>query len=377
MSCLCRYACVMLKQACLNKIFKMLIRSSLGCGCIFALSVAGYGVAYAQNDLQTSDFFQTMQQNQGQQGNARNAQTFDPQANPGMQLPVDDTMPSYGGIADPYASVQSAEQIEEEIRDEAFNAAITGLLPLQPDEIRKLLEKYDETQQAVEVPIYPYPRPEVVVQTVSLDPGNLPPVIKVATGHVATLNIVDITGSPWPIQDVSWAGNFEVVRPEEGGHVMRITPLSEFAYGNLSIRLLELKTPIIFTLQSSRDTVHYRFDARIPEYGPYANAPLIEGNSLTIAAGDAKIGSILDGVMPDGATKLNVIGVDGRTTAYKLAENTYVRTPLTLLSPGWSSSVSSADGMRVYVLANAPVLLLSDRGQVVRARITARSQDGE
>jgi intracellular multiplication protein IcmK len=52
---------------------------------------------------------------------------------------------------------------------------------------------------------------------------------------------------------------------------------------------------------------------------------------------------------------------------------TYVRTPLTLLSPGWQHSVSSADGMNVYMMASAPVLLLSDRGRVVRARV---SQEG-
>ena len=46
---------------------------------------------------------------------------------------------------------------------------------------------------------------------------------------------------------------------------------------------------------------------------------------------------------------------------------TYVRTPLTLLSPAWQSSVSSADGMNVYALTNAPVLLLSDGGEFQRA----------
>jgi Putative outer membrane core complex of type IVb secretion len=46
-----------------------------------------------------------------------------------------------------------------------------------------------------------------------------------------------------------------------------------------------------------------------------------------------------------------------------------VRTPLTLLSPAWNSSVSSADGMTVYEIGDAPVLLMSDNGAMIRARL--------
>ena len=46
-------------------------------------------------------------------------------------------------------------------------------------------------------------------------------------------------------------------------------------------------------------------------------------------------------------------------------------TPLTLLSPSWDSSVTSADGMNVYTLNDTPVVLLSDEGRMVRAHITA------
>ena len=276
-------------------------------------------------------------------------------------------------LLNPYAipeeDVQKTpEEIEEEVRQRAFDAAVTGLLPLRPDDIRKLMETFDKTRQAVEVPLYPYPEPEVVVETVSLDPGARPPEIKVAVGHVTTINILDITGAPWPIGSVSWSGNFEIIKGEEGSHFFVISPMSEFTYGNISIVLLNLKTPITFVLKTHRDKVHYRFDARIPEYGPFAETPLIEGG-LSIAAGDSTLHAILDGVPPAGAVKLDVAGVDNRTSAYSYNTMTYVRTPLTLLSPGWSSSVSSADGTKVYALNDAPVLLLSDQGQMVRARI--------
>jgi intracellular multiplication protein IcmK len=81
---------------------------------------------------------------------------------------------------------------------------------------------------------------------------------------------------------------------------------------------------------------------------------------------------VLEGITPEGGRKLAVDGVDGRSTAYLVNGITYVRTPLTLLSPSWMGSVSSADGMNVYALKNASVLLLSDKGEMVRARLTEK-----
>jgi intracellular multiplication protein IcmK len=199
---------------------------------------------------------------------------------------------------------KSEDELEEEARKEAFSAALQGVLPLRPDEIRTLLEHFDRTQESVELPVYAAPKPEVTVETVSLDPGATPLVVKTAYGHVSTFNVLDMTGAPWPIQDISWAGNFEVVEASstQGSHIIRISPQSEFATGNMSIRLLTLKTPVIISLQTSRESVHYRFDAIIPEYGPMAQAPLID-KGITTAAGDADIASVLQGVPPSGGKK--------------------------------------------------------------------------
>lgn len=289
---------------------------------------------------------------------------------PGMQLSDDELFDPFA--APPPAPVQTAEEIEREIRTRAYNAAITGLMPMRPDEIRRLLETYDQTQQAVEVPIFPYPTPQTAVETVALDPGVAPPEIKVAVGHVTTVSMLDITGAPWPIQDVAWAGNFELIQPEDGGNMLRISPQSHFTHGNISIRLIGLNTPVIFTLRTHRDVVQYRLDARIPQYGPNARVPIVDGG-VSLAAGNSVMSAILDGVPPAGALRMDVDGVDGRTSAWAVNGMTYLRSPLTLLSPGWNSSVSSGDGMNVYELRNAPVVLLSDEGRVVRAALSERN----
>lgn len=274
---------------------------------------------------------------------------------------------------------KTPEELEEEVRREAFDAALEGLLPLRPDEIRELLKTYDTTQEAVKTPINKPPTPEVAVETLSIDPGSAPTVIKVAQGFVTTLNIVDSTGAPWPIQDITWAGDFEIVENAgsdgSGGHFIRIAPQSPFAYGNMSVHMLGLQTPIIISLETSRDIVHYRFDAIVPEAGPLAKVPLIDAG-LDTTAGDVNMTGILEGLVPAGAARLTVSGVDGRTSAYKYNGLTYLRTPLTLLSPAWVSSASSADGMRVYALSHAPVLLLSDKGKMRRVHLSDRDMSG-
>lgn len=283
--------------------------------------------------------------------------------NPGMALPTDD------------AALQALESdpavLQQALRQEAYDASVSGLMPLKPDEIKAFLREYRDNQEAVESPIDTPPTPEMGVTTVSLDPGATPAVIDLAIGHVTTLNIVDISGQPWPVQDLGWAGNFEILQPEQGSHVIRITPNSEFAYGNVSMRLVGLNTPIIMSLKTAKDKVYYRLDVRVPDYGPKATPPIIEAGIAT-KAGDKTLTSVLEGVMPDKAVRMIVDGVDGRTSAYTLNGLTYVRTPYTLLSPAWNASVKSADGMNVYALTDAPVLLLSDKGKMVRATVRAQ-----
>lgn len=288
----------------------------------------------------------------------------------GMNLPVANQGPAAPMSLNSLGlNARSPEELEEQIRSEAFDAAITGLFPLSVDNIKTLLRKNEDIEKAVQDPISGIPTPQVNVETISLDPGVAPMKINTSAGYITTVNILDVTGAPWPIQDVSWAGDYEVIEPEEGGHILRITPLTKTAYGNMSLRLLTLKTPVTIQLETNSDTVQYRLDVRVPEYGPFAEAPLIEGTTQRVA-GDPNIMSVLDGVAPSSAQKLYVSGVDGRTSAFQMNNTTYIRTPLTLISPSWDQSVSSADGMNVYAMRETPIILLSDKGRLSRVNLT-------
>lgn len=357
----------------LGKPFSLYNTAFVGVFCLLLTGASGN--AMAQNPL---DQFRV--NNGQQQGQFRN-ETREvereqlPAPTPGglqqqgglTQEQIDQALQGYDFDLGIDMEAQKAE-IERQAREAAFEAALTGMFPMNTDEILRFLEKYRENREVTQSRIGGIPKPEITLQTVSLDPGAEPPVIKLSPGHVTTLNILDVTGQPWPVRDVSWGGDFEVIQPQEGEHVIRISPMRAHEVGNMSIQLLDLKTPVTFMLNTQLETVQYRFDARIPEYGPYAQAPLIE-QGVTAVAGGEDITSVLDGTPPARAKKLDVDGVDGRTTAFEIDGQVFVRTPLALLSPGWSSSVTSADGTTVYAIGQSPVLLLSDRGKMVRAMI--------
>lgn len=308
-------------------------------------------------------------------------QGFSPAAqttNPGMDMNLNPQMVSAGAsiVTPPDANVpyevqlqQRTMELQQQARGLAFDQAKLSLLPMEPHEIRDVLGRLKDTQEAVQTPVRPAPKVGNVIQTVSTDPSAKPPTIHLAAGNVSTLNIIDITGEPWPIVDIGVGGFFDVKPPEPGGHVIRITPQKDFARGNIVIRLLKMTTPITFQLQAGGTKVDYRFDARIPEYGPNAKMPLIDEGGIGSIAGDKVTTSFLEGVPPTGAEKIKIDGLDGRTSAYRYADILYVRTPLSLLSPAWQGSATSADGMNVYVLEETPILLLSDKGSLVRARL--------
>ena len=289
---------------------------------------------------------------------------------PAAQLPLNNRVTQSSEELQAQLEVEAAAQ-QEKMKQQIFDQSLESLLPLTPDQTRSVLDNFRDSREAAETPIA-VPKARTTVENVSLDPSQPPLSIKTSPGYVTTLTILDMTGAPWAIQDVSWAGKFEVTTPEEGGHVIRITPMSAHGVGNISIRLVDLITPITFSIDTGLDFVDYRFDARIPKAGPLAKTPLIANGGLTtVAGGDENLMRVLDGTAVGAATRLKLDGVDGSTTAYSINETMYLRTPLTLLSPSWQSSATSADGMNVYTLKATPVILLSDKGRMVKARLKA------
>jgi intracellular multiplication protein IcmK len=120
-----------------------------------------------------------------------------------------------------------------------------------------------------------------------------------------------------------------------------------------------------------------RLDVQIPEVGPKGILPPVE-TPISTKAGDDDMTAVLMGVVKgEGTERLKVDGVDGRTTAYNQGGMMYIRTPYTMLSPAWVKSVQSGDGTKVYALNFTPIVLLSDKGKMVRAYLSHKETSVE
>ncbi len=262
----------------------------------------------------------------------------------------------------------AAAKRELEHNRKSYSRASTGLLPLSPDQVRGFMRHLQQTQEAAMPPYEGTPKGKARIATISLDPGAEAPLIHLAAGYVTTINILDATGEPWPILDVGVGGNFDISPTKADTHIVRIMPLTRYSSGNLSVLLKDLTTPVIFRLAADTTSdVDLRFDARVPKFGPTAKVPIVDHSRLE--AGDETIMAFLQNLPPKDAKRMKIAGLDARTMAWSLGDHVYVRTPLSLLSPAWNASVNSADGMAVYEIGSAPVLLMSDNGAVVRAHI--------
>jgi len=251
------------------------------------------------------------------------------------------------------------------VYDPAFQNMTKKQFPLTPQQIKALRQIFQATQRASVAPIE-VPTPTVSTQNVILSPGAAPPVIKMATGYVSSVVFVDETGQPWPIAGFSIGnpGAFNI-QWDQKGNVLMIQTVGRYESTNMAIRLAGLNIPVMLTIVSDQLNVDYRVDLRIAGRGPNAKAPLIGGtipdqpNPLLM--------SFLEGIPPEGSQVLTVTG--GEAQAWHKDNHLYLRTRLSVLSPGWLATMSSADGVRVYEMSNTPMILVSHDGQMITLKV--------
>lgn len=252
------------------------------------------------------------------------------------------------------------------LRDQAFSETSDNLLPLTPDQIRTLHGLFSSTQRAVgEVAGVP-PRPTSTSKIVNLDPGATPPLIRLAAGFVTSLVFLDATGSAWPVDsyDLGDPRSYNI-QWDRKSNMLMVQAITEYKSGNLAVMLKGLSTPIMLTLLPGQRAVDYRVDLRIPGMGPQAT-PTIVPEALPGSSNPVLL-DVLNGVPPPGSRTLKIQGRD--CSVWLLSGKMYLRTRLTVLSPGWISTLTSADGMHAYEMQPTPVILASENGKMVKLTI--------
>ena len=255
---------------------------------------------------------------------------------------------------------------KEDISELAFDGVGEQLFPMTPEQTIRLKQMYQTSEYAKESPAGTPPKPTATSQFVNLSPGSTPPVIRLSQGFVSSLVFLDSTGAPWPITayDLGDPASFNI-QWDKTSNTLMIQSSKLYTYGNLAVRLQGLNTPVMLTLIPGQKAVDYRVDLRVQGYGPNAsNMPMEVG--LPPSASHLLL-HVLDGVPPAGSTRLTVSGGDAR--AWLLNEKMFVRTNLTILSPGWLGSMTSADGMHAYEMQKSPVILVSWHGKVMQLKV--------
>jgi intracellular multiplication protein IcmK len=249
---------------------------------------------------------------------------------------------------------------------EAFDTLLQQNMPLTPQQVIQLRQQIDRAQRAAATPPSIPPKPVSSTIMVNLAPGTTPPAIRLAQGYVTSLVFVDSASQPWPIAAFD-IGNPKAVNIQWDGksNILLLQAVASYSDGDIVIRLVGNPTPITLEIVSGQRVVDYRVDLHISGIGPNTKEVPI-GTGLPNSANQLLLG-VLDGIAPAGSKSLAVRGADAQ--AWLLGDKLYLRTRLTLLSPGWVGTMVSPDGMHAYELPKTSSVLVSRYGEPAELKI--------
>lgn len=288
------------------------------------------------------------------------------------QAPGQLLMPPAQGMpqAAPSPTAQPAPGTPYDPNDAAFGAALRTIAPLTPEQVQKTRKTLDDVDRASNSPLQPV-SPVTRSIGVSLKSGERPPSIRVAPGWISTVTFSDVTGQPWPVLAVTngnpSAYDVKSSGPEGNTNIITISSKQAHVPTNIAITLVGAKVPILMTLDPTPSNVDYRVDAQIDARGPNAAYDVVSGSSLP-PTGDSVMLAFLDGVPPNGARKMSTGSPE--VQAWQYQDMLYVRTSKSLLSPAYVAKQSNVSGVNVYVLGEAPVLLVSDGGRMATVTVS-------
>lgn len=250
------------------------------------------------------------------------------------------------------------------IQQQAFQNVTRGAMPMTPDEIKQFRDMLAVTKQAASATPGTPPKPVLSVIPVSLSPGSNPPVIRLQEGFVTSVLFTDNTGTPWPVDsyDLGNSSAFNI-QWQPGSNMLMIQAMSMYTYGNMGIHLKGLPTPIMITLVPGQQEVDYRADLQVdqPRSGAPSGLQSLLDNQKNFSPVNTTLLTILNGITPAGATVLN--SSDPDCVAWALKKRMYIRTRLTLLSPGWISVMKNSDGTKAYEMGKTASIIVSKYGE--------------
>ena len=219
--------------------------------------------------------------------------------------------------------------------------------------------------------------PQALHRRLQVHPGHADiPQVSLARGYTTAVSFTDITGEPWPIEEVLVDESFVPAqagpRPDGAQHLLYLAPQRTHLHGNAVVKLVDLTEPVILTLVDGAGAADVRLDLRIALPGPSADpAALVQ--LPPFQAGDERLLDLLAGLPPATAIRLVVSGGSPADRAWAEGEDVLLVTTATILSPGPWAAQRSADGRWAYRLPATPFALLTAAGREIRLDFRAEA----
>ena len=238
-----------------------------------------------------------------------------------------------------------------------------GVLPFTRGQIEKLARLLEQTREATARGTGRAVRGRL--RRVYIDVDSIP-ALSVRRGLTTVVGFSDLTGAPWPIEEVLVDRRF-LPGDDSGpvGHLQYLVPSEAFLVGNLTVKLAGLADPVVAMLQSGGEVVDFRVDLRLAIAGPNVD-PEVLAKPEAFRAGDEALAAVLTGSVPEGARRLKVVGGGAGDRAWRVGEDVLLITRAHVLSPGpWAAERGSA-GRWAYRLPETPFVLVSASGRESR-----------
>lgn len=252
-----------------------------------------------------------------------------------------------------------------------LDEALKNLLP-PTDGVLAVRHSQSAVRKADSEPMNNF-KPVIRSISLTLAPGEVPPVIHCAYGVTTSITFSDIAGNPWFVNSahsdtssyttVSSSGN-----DDDKTNIVTIAPLKEYSQGrNLTVLLEHSAMPVIFQLETGNSSsVDYRLDTSIRQRGPLTKPDFVEEGIPP--TNDSQLQDIIDGIPPKKSIKLKTSnpGVE----AWRVDHMMYIRTKMQLKGPKYTKrSQNNINGIMAYGLQYTPDITMSNDGELVTVRI--------
>ena len=258
-------------------------------------------------------------------------------------------------------------------------------MPFTVEQIEALGRLLRETQGAASRAADPPPEGRIRRVRIGSPGEGAIPAIAVRKGYVTAVSFTDVTGAPWPIEEVLVDGRFlpeavlhEAAGDEDGRRGVATSSIwrrsAQLAARQCGvIKLRGLAEPLVASLRGGGAAADFRVEVRLGMPGPNAAAQRLQPGPASMP-GIAVLLDLLGGIAPPGAEHLMVEGGGRDDRAWRLGGDLLLATSArTCCRRGRGRRSAVPAGRWAYRLPDVPYVLVSRDGR--EARLAFRAQD--